>query len=107
MPLPMLDMVAKEPEVAERPAAVSLAFISARTDAAAAENWRDVMDGRVEELTRQSLEMPSGRGSVERSGYRLELASAGVARLSSRMVTVESGEAMRLELGSALMMRSG
>lgn len=49
-------MVAKEPEVADLPAAVSRAFISARTDAAAAENWRDVIEGSVKELVRHSLE---------------------------------------------------
>ena len=37
-PLPVLDMIANEPEVADRPAAVRRAFISASTDAAAAEN---------------------------------------------------------------------
>ena len=66
------------------------------------------MDGRVEELVKQSLETPCGRGKLERSGYRLEFPSfaAGV-RLNSSMVAVDKGEVMRSALGSALMMRSG
>lgn len=96
----------------DRPAAVSLAFISARTEAAAAENWRDVIDGSVEELVRHSLETPSGRVSDLTSGYRLGVvcsASGEVAagRLISRMVSVDRGEARRFELGKFLIMRSG
>lgn len=105
----MLDMVVSEPEVEDRPAAVSLAFISARTEAAAAENWRQVMEGSVDELVRCSLETPSGIGRDVMSGYKFELVSAVMVdwRLISRMVAVESGDAVRVELGSALMMRKG
>ncbi len=47
------------------------------------------------------------------SGYRLELGFSAVGgetadeRLISRMVAVDNGDAMREELGSALMIRSG
>lgn len=107
--MPRLDRVAVEVDF---PAAVNLAFISARTDAAAAENWREVTEGRVEELVRQSVEMPSGKGKLLISGYKFELCcvasgEVAVGRLISRIVSVEIGEVRRLELGRALMMRSG
>lgn len=94
------------------PAAASLAFISVNTDAAAAENWREEIEGSVEELTMWSVDTPSGSGSSATSGYTRDAGFMDedvveLDRLSSTIEADDMAEGRRLALGSALMMRSG